>query len=119
MFFVTSGVILKPSSQFKKKILIYASKKYDQTDSSAPKCLPRFTKNIDLDLYNNLDKPFTTVCAVSISSQTSRPRPPNFLQADSKLDVEGRRHQKKLNKNFHEKFSELKKKKNIGENYIW
>jgi hypothetical protein len=60
-----------------------------------------------------LDKPFTTVCAVSISSQTSRPRPPKFLQADSKLDVEGHRHQKKLNKNFHENFSELKKKKKM------
>jgi hypothetical protein len=46
------------------------------------------------NLYNNLAKPFCTVCAVSISSQTNGPRPPQFLQADSKLDVEGRRHKK-------------------------
>jgi hypothetical protein len=68
-----------------------------------------------------LDKPFTTVCAVSISSQTSRPRPPKFLQADSKLDVEGRRHQKNKNKNFHGNFSELKKKmvKIIFGEFLW
>jgi hypothetical protein len=32
-------------------------------------------------LYNNLARPFTTVCAFSISSQTRGPRPPNFSQA--------------------------------------
>jgi hypothetical protein len=50
------------------------------------------------NLYNNLAKPLCTVCAVSISSQTSGPRPPKFLQADSKLNVKGRRHKKKFEK---------------------
>jgi hypothetical protein len=39
-------------------------------------------------LYNNLAKPFTTVVALSTLSQTSRPRPPNFLQAYRKLAAE-------------------------------
>jgi hypothetical protein len=47
---------------------------------------------LPLNLYNNLAKPLCTVCAVSISSQTSGPRPPKILHADSKLDLEGRRH---------------------------
>jgi hypothetical protein len=36
-------------------------------------------------LYNNLAKPFTTVCPFSISSQASGPRHPKFSQADSNL----------------------------------
>jgi hypothetical protein len=41
------------------------------------------------NLYINLSFGFTTVCPFSISSQNQRPRHPNFLQADSKMSVEG------------------------------
>jgi hypothetical protein len=45
-----------------------------------------------------LPKPFSTVCPFSISSQTNGPSPPKFLQADSKLAAEGRRHKKRRKK---------------------
>jgi processing peptidase subunit alpha len=41
-------------------------------------------------LYINLTFGLCTVCAFSISSQTSGPTTPKFLQADSKLDAEHR-----------------------------
>jgi hypothetical protein len=34
-----------------------------------------------VNLYNNLANPLCTVCAIPYSSQTSGPRPPNFLHA--------------------------------------
>jgi hypothetical protein len=45
-----------------------------------------FTKN-SRNLYNNLAKPICTVCAFSISSQTSGPKVPIFSQGCPKLAV--------------------------------
>jgi hypothetical protein len=61
------------------------------------------TRNSCPNLYNNFAKPFSTVCPVSISSQISGPRPPNFLQADSKLAGD----RTSLGKTFHGKFPEI------------
>jgi hypothetical protein len=42
------------------------------------------------NLYNNLAKPFSTVCTDPFYSQTSGPRPQKISQADPKFDEESR-----------------------------
>jgi hypothetical protein len=57
-----------------------------------------------INLYNNLAKPFSTVCTDPFYGQTSGPRPQKFSQTDSKLDVKSRL-PKKIGKNkFHDFF---------------
>jgi hypothetical protein len=58
-------------------------------------------------LYNNLAKPFSTVCTDPFYGQTSGPRPPKFSRADPKLDVESRMPKKIETKNFTKKNSEI------------
>jgi hypothetical protein len=67
-----------------------------------------FLGGYDIYLYNNLDKPFSTVCTDPFYGQTSGPRPPNFSQADPKLDVECRLPKKIEKKKFHKIFFKIK-----------
>jgi hypothetical protein len=65
IIFVTSGVILRPSRvSFTNIFLGFASKKYHQTDSRVPKCLPRVTKNSDV--YNYIRNCWTEILARSL-----------------------------------------------------
>jgi hypothetical protein len=53
-----------------------------------------------INLYNNLAKPFSTVCTDPFYRQTTGPRPPKFSQTDPKLDVKSRLPKKIGKKNF-------------------